>query len=69
MRKEADFVVTDRIIISVECGENLLAVLDRNSDEIRRTTLADELTFGTPCGYVKEWDINGEKVALGVKKA
>ena len=21
------------------------------------------------CGYVKEWDINGEKVALGVKKA
>lgn len=69
MRKEADFVVTDRIIIGVECGENLLAVLDRNSDEIRRTTLADELTFGTPCGYVKEWDINGEKVALGVKKA
>ena len=69
MRKEADFVVTDRIIISVECGENLLAVLDRNSDEIRRTTLADELTFGIPCGYVKEWDINGEKVALGVKKA
>ena len=69
MRKEADFVVTDRIIIGVECGENLLAVLDRNSDEIRRTTLADELTFGIPCGYVKEWDINGEKVALGVKKA
>ena len=37
-------------------------------EDIAGDTLADSLTSDTPDGYVKDWDINGEKVAIGVKK-
>ena len=68
MRKEADFEVTDTITLTVDCGENLLAALDKHSDEIRSATLSSILEFRTPEGIVKEWDLNGEKVTIGVKR-
>ena len=30
--------------------------------------LSESLTIGTPAGYTKEWDLNGEKATLGVEK-
>lgn len=68
MRKEADFEVTDKIVLSVSCGENLLASLDKHSDEICTATLSTMLRFGEPEGVVKEWDLNGEKVTIGIKR-
>ena len=37
------------------------------ADEIKSDVLAEEITM-TPEGYVKDFDINGESVTLGVKK-
>ncbi|MBQ7060451.1 MAG: isoleucine--tRNA ligase [Clostridia bacterium] len=68
MRKEADFEVTDKIRLTVSCGEELLAALDRHSDEIRRATLSTLLVFGEPAGVVREWDLNGEKVTIGIER-
>ena len=68
MRKEADFEVTDKIELTVSCGESLLASLDKHSDEICSATLATMLRFGEPEGVVKEWDLNGENVVIGIKR-
>ncbi len=68
MRKEAEFNVTDHINITVsgsKIAENI--AVSRKAD-IVGDTLADSLTVTTPCGFVKEWDINGEKLTIGVEK-
>ena len=68
MRKEAGFNVTDHIAITVKGGETVTNIALNNIDDITGDTLADSLTACEPDGFVKEWDINGEKVILGVKK-
>ncbi len=69
MRKEADFVVTDHIIITVSGSEKVCDIAVGYKADIVGDTLADSLTAATPDGFVKEWDINGEQVTIGIKKA
>ena len=68
MRKEAGFEVTDHIRITMEGSEKVTAVAEARKAEITSATLAESLTVGTPVGYTKEWDLNGEKATLGVEK-
>ena len=68
MRKEADFEVMDKIVITYEGSEKAETVFAKNADEIGAGTLALEVKKATPAGYVKEWKINGEAVTLGVEK-
>ena len=68
MRKEADFEVMDKIVITYEGSEKAEIVFAKNADEIGAETLALEVKKATPAGYVKEWKINGEAVTLGVEK-
>ena len=68
MRKEAGFNVTDHISITLEGSETVTAIATSKSSDITGDTLADSLTVGVPMGFVKEWDINGETVTIGVKK-
>ena len=68
MRKEAGFEVTDHIRITMEGSEKVTAVAEARRAEITGATLAESLTVGTPVGYTKEWDLNGEKATLGVEK-
>ncbi len=68
MRKEAGFNVTDHISITLEGSETVTKIALAKSDDIAGDTLADALTVGVPMGFVKEWDINGETVTIGVKK-
>lgn len=68
MRKEAGFEVTDHIRITMEGSEKVTAVAEARKAEITGATLAESLTVGTPVGYTKEWDLNGEKATLGVEK-
>ena len=68
MRKEADFEVMDKIVITYEGSEKAETVFAKNADEIGAETLALEVKRATPAGYVKEWKINGEAVTLGVEK-
>ena len=69
MRKEADFEVTDHIVLSMDGNDKLRAIIEKNSDGVKKDVLAEEIVFGSTDGYVKEWNINGEQVTLGVKKA
>ena len=68
MRKEAGFNVTDHISITLEGSKTVTAIAMAKSDDITGDTLADSLIVGVPMGFVKEWDINGETVTIGVKK-
>ena len=68
MRKEADFNVMDHIVVSIEGSEKIADVVSRLAKDIGGDTLADSVSMAKPDGFTKEWDINGEKVAIGVKK-
>ncbi len=68
MRKEAGFEVMDRIVVSYASGEKLESVFTANKDEICAEVLADDIRKDQLDGYQKDWDINGEKVTLAVKK-
>ena len=39
-----------------------------NADMIGTETLAVSVQKAEPAGYVKEWNINGEKVNMGVQR-
>ena len=67
MRKEADFNVTDHIVLYEEGNDKLKEIIERNADVIKNDTLTDEVVFGTVEGFVQEFNVNGEKVKFGVK--
>ena len=69
MRKEAGFQVEDHIIVYATNNDKLVALMQTNADTIKADTLANELVCGSVEGYTKEWDVNGESILLGVKKA
>ena len=48
--------------------KRILEIFRKYDGQIRHDVLADEIVSGRMSGYVKEWDINGEKVTLGVEK-
>jgi isoleucyl-tRNA synthetase len=68
MRKEADFEVTDKINVSYEGTEKAETLFAKFANVIGEEVLALAVEKKTPAGYTKEWNINGEKVTLGVQK-
>ena len=68
MRKEAGFEVTDHIVLSHHGNSLIEGIFARHGAEITADTLADSIKLGS-AGYVKDWEINGESVTLGVEKA
>ncbi len=68
MRKDAGFEVMDHIIISQEGNDKVKAILEKNVNTINGKVLADNIVYGQAKGFVKEWNINGEDVTLGVEK-
>ena len=69
MRKEADFEVMDHINVYVNGNEKVAEIMKKNEDAIMGKVLAEAIvTTGETDGYVKEWNINNEKVTFGVKK-
>ena len=68
MRKEAGFEVTDHITVYVQDNESISSVLRQNETFIKNEVLAEQIRYEQMEGYKKEWNINGEKVILGVKK-
>ena len=67
MRKDADFNVTDHIVVSVEGNDKIADIISRNKGEIFTAVVADDLTVGSVDGHTADWNINGEKVTFGVK--
>ena len=68
MRKEAGFEVTDHIVLSHHGNSLIESIFAKHGAEIAADTLADSIKLGS-AGYVKDWDINGESVTLGVEKS
>ena len=68
MRKEAGFEVMDKITISVAGNDKVAAIMKRNEEIIFADVLATGIEYGEVSGYTKSWNINGEKVDLGVTK-
>ena len=68
MRKEAGFEVTDHIVLSHHGNSLIEGIFARHGAEIAADTLADSINLGS-AGYVKDWEINGESVTLGVEKS
>ncbi len=67
MRKEAGFEVMDHIRVTLD-GDAELCALAVGDASIASDTLADAIMAAAPTGYVKEWDINGKKMTIGVEK-
>ena len=68
MRKEAGFEVMDHIEVSVSGNDRISEVMKKNEEQIRSEVLAEAAVYGESTGYSKEWNVNGEKVMIGVKK-
>ncbi|MBR2214713.1 MAG: isoleucine--tRNA ligase [Selenomonadaceae bacterium] len=69
MRKENGFEVTDHINVSAMGNDKLTDIMSRNADYIKGIVLAETIKTGETAGFVKEWNINGEIITLGVEKA
>jgi len=67
MRKDSDFQVTDRIKVYVTGNAKIAEVMEKNADEIKRVVLGDAFVMDAACDNSKEWNINGEKVTIGVE--
>ena len=68
MRKEAGFEVMDKITIYVANNDKVAEIMKRNEETIFHDVLATAVQYGEVKGYTKNWNINGEKVDLGVEK-
>ena len=68
MRKEADFEVMDKICLAVWNNDKIQNLIEANREEIMSEVLAAEVALDKADGYEKEWNINGEKVTMSVKK-
>ena len=68
MRKEAGFEVMDHILVSSKDNEKIAEILKAHKEEVKSEVLAEDVILDKTSGYVKEWNINGESVTLGVEK-
>ncbi len=68
MRKDAGFEVMDHIRVSMQDNDKVKEIVRKNETEIQSEVMADEVSYETASGFTKEWNINGEKVTLGVEK-
>ena len=68
MRKEANFEVMDKIRVYAKDNDKVVGIMDKNKDLILSEVMAGEISLNNLGGYTKEWNINGEKVNLGVEK-
>lgn len=70
MRKDNGFEVLDKITVYSKGNDKIKEVIQKNSEEIKVDVLAVDIIFdGDFSGaLLKEWNINGENVELGVKK-
>ena len=68
MRKDSGFEVMDHIKVSLNGNDKLAEIVKANESSIATKVLANEVVYGSDVSNAKEWDINGEKVIIGVEK-
>ena len=68
MRKEADFEVMDHIRVSVCENQKIAAIVRKNEAVIAGKVLAESIVENESLSISKEWNVNGEKVVIGVER-
>ena len=68
MRKDSGFEVMDRIRLSLSGNEKLYDIAKKNETAIVTKVLADGIEKDTELTHEKSWNINGEKITIGVEK-
>ena len=68
MRKDSDFDVMDNIEIYISDNEKIAGIINNNADFIKDEVLAVAINNDSKCDNSKEWNINGEKVYIGVTR-
>ncbi|MBR4170296.1 MAG: isoleucine--tRNA ligase [Kiritimatiellae bacterium] len=68
LRKESDFDVVQRIVVTADCDEELRAAVEAFADYCKGETLADEIRF-VPLPDVEAIDLNGHAAKLSVVAA
>ncbi len=68
MRKDSGYEVMDHIVLYQSGNDKIKEIIAKNKDSIMEDVLADDIKFDTECDNQKQWDINGEKVIIGLNK-
>lgn len=68
MRKDADFEVMDKIIVTANGSEKINSIFERFADMICGEVMANSFEGVVVKGFEKSWNINGEKVNIGIRK-
>jgi isoleucyl-tRNA synthetase len=70
MRKEADFDVTDRIVIGFEGSDEISEAVRFAMDTIKSETLAEEIDSALldVSDFVKTWDIEGSRCEISIRR-
>ncbi len=68
MRKESGFEVMDRIKVLVSGSDVVCKVVLDNKDAISTKVLATEIVTEGTLANMKEWNVNGENVTIGVER-
>ncbi len=67
MRKDAGFEVMDHIKVAINGNEKVAGIVDANKAAISEKVLADAIVTDQELAFSKEWNVNGEKVVIGVE--
>ena len=70
MRKEADFEVTDRVVLGVTASEDLKEAVVSMSDYIKQETLAEELQLEEleVSDFIKTWEIGDGECTISIRR-
>ena len=68
MRKDADFEVMDHIKVAVCENEKIAGIVRKNEEMIAGKVLAENIVENEALAVSKEWNVNGEKVVIGIEK-
>ena len=70
MRKESNFDVIDKIEVCILNNKKIEGIIDSHKDLLLKDIMAKDVIVGKELdgSILKEWDINDEKVTIGIKK-
>ena len=68
MRKDIGFEVIDHIKVAINGNAKVAGIVNANRSAISEKVLADEILTDSGLENEKEWNVNGEKVTIGVEK-
>ncbi len=67
MRKDAGFEVMDHIKVAINGNAKIAGIVNANKEAICEKVLAEDILEDADLVSLKEWNVNGEKVTIGVE--